>query len=592
MSLLQQTVVALIHDSKNKQAHHILQHLPHYESWEQLHLLKQLLCIRPPHPPLPSKLTADIETILSQHQNTRVLTQAASIPTKLTLNRPAKPPVNIKLWQGDITTLAGDVTAITNAANAQMLGCFQPTHKCIDNIIHSYAGPGLRRECFDITEARGRDLTIGEAIVTKAFCLPSSYVIHTVGPRLRRGAEPSSEEIQQLRQCYVSVLEQADSIPANEDGTKRVALCGISTGLFAFPTQLAADIAVSAVTAWVAHNEDASLTDIIFTTFVEGDYDLYSTILSKVQEPWHTPDPHASPAGALQLSSSNLETARQLLASADTVLISAGAGLSAAEGLDYTSLSLFNTHFSSFLALGLTTLYSAIGFVFPSEAEKWSYYFTNLEMLRAWPRWPLYERLLSWLEASGKDAHIRTSNADGAFLANGWKEEKLSTPQGRYAVLQCVDTCRPEATFDTLPFYKAASPFLDRRTQRLTDAGKVPRCLYCGDEVMLCVRGGDWFNDRPFEEGEKRWRKFRQGVLEHHAGNTVVLELGVGMNTPGVLRWPNEDLVRKGGGRVKLVRMGLGPSAAVPADLEEGGLAVSVEGDLKVALPWVLGTID
>lgn len=64
------------------------------------------------------------------------------------------------------------------------------------------------------------------------------------------------------------------------------------------------------------------------------------------------------------------------------------------------------------------------------------------------------------------------------------------------------------------------------------------------------------------------------------------------MNTPGVLRWPNEDLVRKGGGRVKLIRMGLGSSAAVPEDLEAGGLAVSVEGDLKVALPWVLGIGD
>ncbi|OSS44517.1 hypothetical protein B5807_10829 [Epicoccum nigrum] len=593
MSLLEQTVVALVQESKKEQARHILQHLSHYESWEQLHLLKQLLCIRPPHPPLSLSLNADIETILSQHQNTRVLTRASSIPTKLALTRPAQPPVNIKLWQGDITTLAGGVTAITNAANAQMLGCFQPTHKCIDNVIHAYAGPGLRRECFETMEARGRDLAIGEAVATKAFCLPSAYVIHTVGPRLRRGAEPTSEEMQQLRQCYLSVLEQADSLPANADGTKRVALCGISTGLFAFPTQLAADVAVSAVTAWVAHHEATSLTDIVFTTFAEGDYDLYSAVLSKARVPWHAPDPTSSPAGALQLESRSLETARQLLASADKVIISAGAGLSAAEGLDYNSRALFAARFPSFLALGLETLYSGIGFAFPSQAEKWAYYFTNLEMLRAWPRWPLYEHLLSWLDAERKEAHVRTSNADGAFLASGWAEEKLSTPQGRYSVLQCVATCRGDATFATLPFYEAASPFLDREAQRLTDAGKVPACPYCGGEVMLCVRGGDWFNDRPFRDGERRWRQFREGALDRHAGkNTVVLELGVGMNTPGVLRWPNEDLVRKGGGRVKLVRMGLGPSAAVPADLEAGGLAVSVEGDLKTALPWVLGTGD
>lgn len=588
MSLLQQTVVALIRESRNKQAHHIEQHLSDYESWEQLHLLKQLLCIRPPQPPLPAKLLEDIESILTKSQEQRVLTQGESIPVKSALYRSGKPNVNIKLWQGDITTLARDVTAITNAANSQMLGCFQPTHKCIDNVIHSYAGPRLRQKCFDLMEARGRDLPVGEAIVSEGYCLPSPYVIHTVGPQLRKGNAPTDEEVQQLRQCYLSVLEQADSLPANEDGTKRVALCGISTGLFAFPTLLAAEIAVNTVTAWVAHNEEISITDIIFTTFAEGDYELYDSILSNVREPWRLPDPPTSPAGALRVECSTLNTAQLMLESADTVLISAGAGFSAADGLDYTSRALFTKHFPSFASLGLETLYSAIGFAFPSEEDKWSYYFTNIQMLRSWPHWPLYECLISWLERSGKDAHIRTSNADGLFLANGWEEERLSTPQGRYSVLQCLAKCRPDAVFDTLGFYEAAHPFLDTKTQRLTDPAKVPKCRYCGGKMMLCVRGGNWFNDRPFRDGEATWRKFRHDLLQG-TRNAVILELGVGMNTPGVLRWPNEDLVRKGDGRVKLVRAGLGPSAAVPSDLEAEGVAVGVEGDLKIALPRILG---
>ncbi|KAF2997383.1 hypothetical protein E8E13_004722 [Curvularia kusanoi] len=437
-------------------------------------------------------------------------------------------------------------------------------------------------------EARGRDLPAGEAVSSEGYCLPSPYVIHTVGPQLHGGASPSDEDTQQLRQCYWSVLEQADSLPPNGDGTKRVALCGISTGLFAFPTLLAAEIAVNTVTAWVAHNEDVSITDIIFTTFAEGDYEIYDEILSNVQAPWHEPDQQISPAGVVRVEGNTLESARLMLESADTVIISVGAGFSAADGLDYTSRALFKKYFPSFIDMGLETLYGAIGFEFPSEEEKWAYYFTNIRMMRSWSHWPLYDCLMSWLKSSGKDAHIRTSNADGLFLTNGWEEERLSTPQGRYSVLQCLATCRSDSVFDTLPFYEAAQPFLDAKTQRLTDPSKVPRCPNCGGKMMLCVRGGNWFNDQPFKDGEARWRKFKHDVLQQ-ARNTVVLELGVGMNTPGVLRWPNEDLVREGAGRVKLVRVGLGPSAAVPGDLQAKGVAVSVEGDLKLALPWILG---
>lgn len=589
MSLLQRTVLSLIRESRNKQAHHLEQHLSNYESWEQLQLLKQLLCIRSPHPPLSASLLEDIDSILLQSRKQRILTRGCSTPIRATLDRSGKSSVRIRLWQGDITALASDVTAITNAANSQMLGCFQPTHKCIDNVIHSFAGPRLRQECFDIVEAQGRDLSVGEAVVTKGYCLPSPYVIHTVGPQLDQGASPTDKEVQQLRQCYVSVLEQADGLPSNADGSKQVALCGISTGLFAFPTKVAAQIAVDTVTAWFAQNQDTSLTDVVFVTFAAGDHEIYTDRLSGVQAPWMLSNRQSLPAGIIEAEGSTLSVAQQWLVSADSIVISAGAGFSAADGLDYTSKTLFNKHFPTFTEMGLDTLYSAIGFEFASEEDKWAYYFTNIQMVRSWGKWDLYQCLIPWLKASGKDIHIRTSNADGLFLSNGWNEEQLSTPQGRYSVLQCLTKCRPDATFDMLPFYEAAQPFLDPKTQRLTDPSKVPHCKYCGGEMMLCVRGGNWYNDRPFQGGEARWRKLRQDILRYEK-ETVILELGVGMNTPGVLRWPNEDLVRRGGGKVKLVRVGLGPSAAVPADLEEDGVAISIEGDIKLAVPWMLAT--
>ncbi|CAO2657479.1 Nn.00g036050.m01.CDS01 [Neocucurbitaria sp. VM-36] len=590
MSLLHSTLLALLHESKNPQIRHIEQHLSQYESWEKLLLVKQLLCIRPPSPPLPTSLTNDIETLLIHARSQRVLTLGRSIPPLLTLNQPGQSSISIKLWQGDITSLSTDVTAITNAANSQMLGCFQPSHKCIDNVIHSLAGPRLRQECFEIMSARGSHLPVGEALVTQGYCLPSPYVIHTVGPQLARGAVPTNEEMQQLRQCYVSVLEQADGLPGNEDGSKRVALCGISTGLFAFPTKMAAKIAVETVVAWCAHNENTSITEVIFVTFAEGDYELYTKIIGEATE-------HSlscvrsilSPGHTVHLEGGTLQTAHEWLKSANTLILSAGAGLSAAAGLDYTSRALFAQHFPTFLPLGLTTLYSAIGFDdWPSIQDQWAYYFTNIQMVRSWPSWDLYSKtLIPWLKTFGDNVHVRTSNADGLFLTNGWSEEKLSTPQGRYSVLQCLATCQPDSTFPTLPFFEDALPCLDPQTQRLKDASKVPKCPNCGGEMMICVRGGDWFNERPFRAGEARWKEFRHRV-RRSGREAVILELGVGMNTPGVLRWPNEDLVRQSGGRVRLIRVGMGPSAAVPTDLEKDGLAISVEGDIKSALPWML----
>lgn len=86
----------------------------------------------------------------------------------------------IYLWQGDITTLKCD--AIVNAANSQMTGCYIPHHRCIDNCIHSYAGMQLRYACYQIMEKQGKQEATGKAKITKAYNLPSRYILHTVGP--------------------------------------------------------------------------------------------------------------------------------------------------------------------------------------------------------------------------------------------------------------------------------------------------------------------------------------------------------------------------------------------------------------------------
>lgn len=580
------------HDHHRHHHHyrHLKDQLDDLEPSSHVRLLQQLLCVRQPEPELPTDTLDGIDAILKQQMSRRVLTEAGSIQATATLKRENHKDVRLAFWQGDITTLTG-LIAITNAANSQGLGCFQPPHRCIDNIIHSWAGPRLRHECDEVMQSRGREIEPGEAIVTEAYCLAADYVVHTVGPQLRRGAgSPTALQREQLARCYTSVLGAVEKLPtARIDGRNIVALCGISTGLFAFPAREAAAIAVRAVVEWLEEHEETSVTDVIFDTFTDEDTAIYKEVLARVPQvrpSWISSEPveDSSPQPVLQCGS--LDRARGWLEEADAVLVSAGAGLSASDGLDYTSPALFAKHFPGFLKYGLRTLYSVFGFNgWPSEQVRWGYYMTHLNLIRQWPASEMYRTLVSWLTHFGSgNVHVRTSNADGLFLANGLDPRRLSTPQGAYAVLQCLANCRRDATVASGPLVEAAQSSLDPDSQILTDPDKLPSCQFCGGKMNICVRAGDWFNEVPFQDGERRWKEFRKNTVLSGEKTTVILELGAGMSTPGVLRWPNEDLVTRGRGRVKLIRVGLGPETAVPWGLDEAGLAISIDGDISAVV--------
>ena len=174
----------------------------------------------------------------------------------------------LRLWQGDITCLAAD--AIVNAANAQMLGCWVPGHHCIDNAIHTYAGVQLRLACAELMQRQGHDEPTGHAKVTPAFNLPARYVLHTVGPIC--AGRPSSRQDLQLADCYRSCLDAAEGL-----GLSSVAFCCISTGVFGFPQERAAQIAVDTVRSWLdAH--DSGMT-VAFNTFLDTDMAIYQRLL-------------------------------------------------------------------------------------------------------------------------------------------------------------------------------------------------------------------------------------------------------------------------------------------------------------------------
>lgn len=175
----------------------------------------------------------------------------------------------ISLWQGDITRLAAD--GIANAANRGLLGCFLPNHNCIDNVIHSAAGMQLRDDCAKIIAAQGHEEAVGDCKITRAFNLPCKYVLHTVGPMIRR--EVREEDRADLRACYLSCLDTAERA-----GLHSVAFCCISTGVFSFPRGEAAEIAVGTVLKWKMRHAESGLK-IVFNTFLDADTEIYRNIL-------------------------------------------------------------------------------------------------------------------------------------------------------------------------------------------------------------------------------------------------------------------------------------------------------------------------
>ena len=172
------------------------------------------------------------------------------------------------LWQGDITKLK--CGAIVNAANSGMTGCYVPCHACIDNCIHTFAGVQLRLECAEMMQKQGHEEPTGQAKITKAYNLPCDYVIHTVGPII--DGEVTAKDERLLASCYRSCLELAE-----QNGIESIAFCCISTGVFHFPNERAAEIAVETVRKY--KTESGSGMKVIFNVFKDMDKTIYEKLL-------------------------------------------------------------------------------------------------------------------------------------------------------------------------------------------------------------------------------------------------------------------------------------------------------------------------
>ena len=226
---------------------------------EQKRMLRSLMNLRRPK-------AMDAEFLTVQDEYLRQEIETAGVTDLADLE-----PVcgDLYLWQGDITRLR--CGAIVNAANSGMTGCYVPCHACIDNCIHTYAGVQLRLKCAEIMERQGFEEPTGRAKITRAYNLPCDYVLHTVGPIVEGSVTAEDERL--LASCYRSCLELAE-----ENLVTSIAFCCISTGVFRFPNQRAAEIAVETVKRYKA--ETQSEMKVIFNVFKDLDREIYRRLLA------------------------------------------------------------------------------------------------------------------------------------------------------------------------------------------------------------------------------------------------------------------------------------------------------------------------
>lgn len=229
--------------------------------------------------------------------------------------------------------------------------------------------------------------------------------------------------------------------------------------------------------------------------------------------------------------SDKIQHFRALLQAADALIIGAGAGLSTSAGFTYTG-QRFEDNFADFIQkYGFSDMYSGGFYPFESLEEHWAY----------WSRYVFinrytdsdngtYKRLFALVK--DKDYFVLTTNVDHQFQKTGFDKHRLFYTQGDYGLFQCSAPCH-NATYDN---EKAIRDMLAQQTNMKVPTELIPHCPVCGKPMTMNLRADNTFvQDDGWCRASERYADF----LRRHKGTKVLfLELGVGMNTPGIIKYP------------------------------------------------------
>ena len=281
--------------------------------------------------------------------------------------------------------------------------------------------------------------------------------------------------------------------------------------------------------------------------------------------------------------SERVDAVARLLAEADLVLIGAGAGLSAAAGLNYQDPALFARWYPQFGRLGIRTIWEGITTHWaPDDTNRrrfWAFWAHHILRIRYdTPATAVYSDLRRLVSA--KEHFVITTNVDGQFGKAGFGSDVLFTPQGDYGKFQCDQPCC-DSLYDNHTAVQQMVANTDRDSLLIRDAD-IPRCSACGSYLERNLRRDEHFVETPHMEKRPAYTEF---VNRSFSGRLLLLELGVGFNTPSIIRWPFERIALKHPSAT-LVRVNLN-DAAVPKAIEERSIVF--HEDIALVLTDFLG---
>ena len=229
--------------------------------------------------------------------------------------------------------------------------------------------------------------------------------------------------------------------------------------------------------------------------------------------------------------SANIKKLKEALRIADTVVIGAGAGLSTAAGFTYSG-ERFEKHFSDFhQKCGFEDMYSGGFYPFQTPEEYWAYWsrYIFINRYQDAPK-PVYENLLKLV--ANKDYFVITTNVDHCFQKAGFDKKRLFYTQGDYGLFQCSEPCCQE-TFDNKD--SVIQMFKQQKDMKIPTE-LLPVCPHCGKPLTMNLRSDDTFvEDNGWHRAAERYQNF----LRTRAGGKILfLELGVGYNTPVIIKYP------------------------------------------------------
>ncbi len=271
--------------------------------------------------------------------------------------------------------------------------------------------------------------------------------------------------------------------------------------------------------------------------------------------------------------SDKIEKLRTALREADAVVIGAGAGLSASAGFTYSGRR-FEENFRDFIEeYGFQDMYSGGFYPFDTLEEHWAYWSRYIWINRYTdPPKPVYRRLLDLVK--DRDYFVLTTNVDHCFQKAGFDKDRLFYTQGDYGLFQCSQPCC-QKTYDN---EDAVRQMLELQKDRKIPEELIPRCPVCGSPMSMNLRSDDTFVE---DEGWHRAADRYTGFLRSHKGQKLLfLELGVGFNTPVIIKYPFWQMTAQ---NPKAVYACLNyGDAAAPQEIREQ--SICIDGDIGEVL--------